>query len=241
MERHGSRKVPTAPVEERGHFFYYLWCHGIFLDPKSLVRKRDSGIRIVLISLEQLLQALYFIDAISDACCKYCCLLQSTAFTLQLCDISGCKSLVTGQFQFLTQQYIFANVLVSLEGLRSAPAQCQKRFVVLRTQSFGCSICTAPQPWSMRMPITWQCGGKPCHQLLLINMEDNRISRQWPGSPKRPRCGTASGFSQKLPGYWAAIHGPCFQRGIFNQMLLRMRAGGEGFFKFADVCSTWSG
>ena len=119
-----------------------------------------------------------------DACCKYCCLLQSTAFTfaalwdfwMQIC---GDRTI-----QFLTQQYIFANVLVSLEGLRFAPSQGQKRKSVLRAQSSGCGICTAPRPWSMRMPITWRCGGQPCHQLLLINMKDKSIlfSREWPGS-----------------------------------------------------------
>ena len=91
-----------------------------------------------------------------DACCKYCCLLQSTAFTLRLCGISGCKSLVTRQYSS-TPQYMFANVLVSLEGLRSAPMQCLKCKKILRAQSFGCGICTAPQPWSMMMPITWLC------------------------------------------------------------------------------------
>ena len=85
---------------------------------------------------------------LSDACCKYCCLLQSMAFTFAALwdfwvQICGDKTI-----QFLTQQYMFANVFVSLEGLRSAPIQCQKRFVVLRAQSFGCGICTAPQPWS---------------------------------------------------------------------------------------------
>ena len=129
-------------------------------------------------------------------------------------QISGDRTI-----QFLTQQYIFANVLVSLEGLRSAPAQCQKRFVVLRTQSFGCSICTAPQPWSMRMPITWQCGGKPCHQLLLINMEDNRISRQWPGSqngqgvgplPASVRSSLATGLQSMAPASNAGSSTRCF-------------------------------
>ena len=57
---------------------------------------------------------------------------------------------------------------------------------------------------------------------------------------KSSRCGKASSFSQKLPGYWAAIDGPCFKCGIFNQMFLRVRAGGR-FFKLADVCPTWSG
>ena len=93
----GAEKFPRLRGGERALFLLFVVSWHIF-GSKSLVRKRDSGIRIVLISLEQLLQALYFIDAISDACCKYCCLLQSTAFTLQLCDISGCKSLVTGQY-----------------------------------------------------------------------------------------------------------------------------------------------
>ena len=89
-----------------------------------------------------------------DACCKNCCLLQSTALHFAALwhvwmQISGAKTT-----QFLTQQYVFANVFVSLEGLRSAPVQCLKRVAVLRAQSFGCSICTAPQPRSMMMPIT---------------------------------------------------------------------------------------
>jgi hypothetical protein len=53
---------------------------------------------------------------------------------------------------------------------------------------------------------------------------------------KWPRCGTASSFSQKLPGYWAAIHGPCFKCGIFNQMFLRVRAGGASFFLNWQTC-----
>ena len=101
MDRHGSRKVPTAPWRE-GTFFTicgvaaYFWIQV----PGG---KQDSGIRFVLISLEQLLQAIP-IDAIFDACCKYCCLLQSTAFTFAALwdfwmQISGDKTI-----QFLTQQ-----------------------------------------------------------------------------------------------------------------------------------------
>ena len=56
--------------------------------------------------------------------------------------------------RFLTQQYVFAKVLISLGEVRPAPAKCQKRIVVLRAQSFGCRICTAPQPRSMMMTIT---------------------------------------------------------------------------------------
>ena len=101
--------------------------------------------------------------------------------------------------QFLTQQDVFANVLVSWEGLGSAPAQCQKRFVVLRAQPFGCGICTAPQPWSMMMPITWLClshGNAVVDHVT--NMEDKSSSREWPRYAKSSRCGTAPGFSQKL-------------------------------------------
>ena len=144
------------------------------------------------------------------ACCKYCCLLQSTAFTFAALwhlwmQISGDKTI-----QFLTQQYMFANVFVSLEGLRSAPAQCQKRFVVLRAQSFGCGICTAPQPWSMMMPITWLClshGNAVVDHVT--NMEDKSSSREWPTVRKIVKVWDGSRL-QSEAGYWAAIHGPCF-------------------------------
>ena len=148
-----------------------------------------------------------------DTCCKYCCLLQSTAFTLRLCgimwhlwmQISGDKTI-----QFLTQQYVFANVLVSLEGLRSAPAQCQKRFAVLRARSFGCGMCTAPQPWSMMMPITWLClshGNAGVDHVT--NMEDKSSSREWPTVRKIVKVWDGSQL-QSEAGYWAATDGPCF-------------------------------
>lgn len=145
-----------------------------------------------------------------DACCKYCCLLQSTAFTFgALWDfwmqISGDKTI-----QLLTQQYMFANVLVSLEGLRSAPAQCQKRCVVLRAQSFGCSICTAPQPWSMMMPITWLCLSQSSAVVdHVTNMEDKSSSREWPTVRKIVKVWDGSQL-QSEAGYWAATDGPCF-------------------------------
>ena len=150
-----------------------------------------------------------------DACCKYCCLLQSTAFTFAALrhfwmQISGDKTI-----QFLTQQYMFANVFVSLEGLRPAPAQCQKRFVVLRAQSFGCGICTAPQPWSMMMPITWLClshGNAVVDHVT--NMEDKSSSREWPTVRKIIKVWDGSRLQSEAgywaAGYWAAIHGPCF-------------------------------
>ena len=114
--------------------------------------------------------------------------------------------------QFLTQQYMFANVLVSLEGLRSAPMQCQKRFVVLRAQFFGCGICTAPQPlvhddaYHMAVPyhmaVRWST--------MSPTWKTNQFQENGQRYAKSSRCGTAPSFSQKLPGYWAATDGPCF-------------------------------
>ena len=46
--------------------------------------------------------------------------------------------------------------------LRSTPAQCLKRELVLRAQPFGCGICTTPQPWSM-ISITRQLEAAQCH------------------------------------------------------------------------------
>ena len=126
--------------------------------------------------------------------------------------------------QFLTQQYMFANVFVSLEGLRSAPAQCQKRCAVLRAQSFGCGICTAPQPWSMMMPITWQCGGRPCHQ----HGRQIKFKRMANGTQNRQGVGRlpASVRSWLLGcNPWSLL---C---GIFNHMFLRVRVGEARFFE----------
>ena len=133
--------------------------------------------------------------------------------------------------QFLTQQYMFANVLVSLEGLRSRPAQCQKRKKVLRAQSFSCGICTAPQPWSMMMPITWLClshGNAVVHHVT--NVEDKSISREWPTVRKIVKVRDGSQL-QSEAGYWAAIHGPCFVGSSTRcfYMFLRVRAGGQVF------------
>ena len=58
----GAEKIPRLHGGERAHFSLVVVSWHIF-GSKSLVRKLDSGIRIVLISLEQLLQAI-LIDAI---------------------------------------------------------------------------------------------------------------------------------------------------------------------------------
>ena len=96
MDRHGSRKVPTASWRRRGHCFYYLWFRGIFLDPNLWWENEILGFELFWFHLSSCYRLYLLI--LFDACCKYCCLLQSTAFTLQLSNISGCKSLVTRQY-----------------------------------------------------------------------------------------------------------------------------------------------
>ena len=165
-----------------------------------------------------------------DACCKYCCLLQSTAFTFAALwhlwmQISGDKTI-----QFLTQQYMFANVFVSLEGLRSAPAQCQKRFV--RAQSFSCGICTAPQPWSMMMPITWLClshGNAVVDHVT--NMEDKSSSREWPTVRKIIKVWDGSRLPASVRSWLLGCNPWSLLCGIFNHMFLRVRVGEARFFE----------
>jgi len=60
--------------------------------------------------------------------------------------------------------HLFASLFaIALAELRSPPAQCQKRFVVLGAQSFGCGVCTASQPWSTTMSITRLEAQTQCH------------------------------------------------------------------------------
>ena len=61
VERHGSRKVATAFVEERGHFFDYLWCHGIFLDPNLWCENKIPGFELFWFHL--------------NSCCRLCFLI----------------------------------------------------------------------------------------------------------------------------------------------------------------------
>ena len=121
------------------------------------------------------------------------------------------------------------DVFVSSEGLRSAPIQCQKRFVVLRAQSFGCRICTAPQTWSMMMHITWLCLSQSSAVVdHVTNMEDKSSSREWPTVRKIVKVWDGSRL-QSEAGYWAAIHGPCFAGSSTIYVFTREDGGGQVF------------
>ena len=236
----GAEKFPRLRGE-RALFWLFVVSWHIF-GSKSLVRKRDSGIWIVLISLEQLLQAIiywcYLMFVVNTV--AYCNLRLSL---LQLCGISGCKSVVTRQYSSWLNKfnkYMFANVLVSLEGLRSAPAQCLKCKKILRAQSFDCSICTAPQPWSMMMPITWLClshGNAVVDHVT--NMEDKSSSREWPTVRKIVKVWDGSRL-QSEAGYWAAIHGPCFA-GSSTICFYAWGWGRSGFLELADFVLNGAG
>ena len=125
---------------------------------------------------------------------------------------------------------MFANVLISSEGLRSAPAQCQKRFVVLRAQSFGCSICTAPQPWSMMMPITWLClshGNAVVDHVT--NMEDRSSSREWPTVRKIVKVWESFQLQSEAPWLLGCNRWPLLQMRDLQPDVFTREGGGQVF------------
>ena len=125
---------------------------------------------------------------------------------------------------------MFANVLVSWEGLRSAPAQCLKRFVVLRAQPFGCGICTAPQPWSMMMPITWLClshGNAVVDHVT--NMEDRSSSREWPTVRKIVKVWESFQLQSEAPWLLGCNRWPLLQMRDLQPDVFTREGGGQVF------------
>ena len=219
-------------VGERGHFFYYLWCRGIFVDLSPWWENKIPCFKLFWFHLSSCCR-LYWL-MLFDACCKYCCLLQSTAFTLRLCRISGCKSAVTRQYS----SWLNNTCLLMCWSL-------WRDWGPHRLSAWSATACSGPNLSAVasarhRSLGPWWCLSHGCAYHMAVRWPTmsptavdqhgrQRNFKRMARFAKWPRCGTASSFSQKLPGYWAAIHGPCFQRGIFNQMLLRMRAGGHVF------------
>ena len=120
-------------------------------------------------------------------------------------QISGDKTI-----QFLTPQYMFANVLVSLEGLRSAPMQCLKCFADPQGPIFwlwhlhGTAALVHDDAYHMAVPITWQCGGRPCHQhgrqINFKRMANGTQNRQGVGRlPASVRSSLATGLQPMAP------------------------------------------
>ena len=146
-------------------------------------------------------------------------------------QISGDKTI-----QFLTQQYMFANVFVSLE------AQIRAQGPIFRLWHLhGTAALVHDDAYHMAVPITWQCGGPPCHQrgrqINFKRMANGTQNRQGAG---RLPASVRSWLLGCNP--WSLL---C---GIFNQMFLPIftrEGGGAGFLKcflkLADVCPKWSG
>ena len=126
--------------------------------------------------------------------------------------------------QFLTQQYTFANV-VSFGGTEvrtgSVPkALCRAQGPILQLWHLhGTAALVHDDAYHMAVPITWQCGGQPCHQLLLINMEGKKNSREWLGSqngqgvgqlPASVRSSLATGLQSMAPASNAGSSTRCF-------------------------------
>ena len=89
--------------------------------------------------------------------------------------------------------------------------------------------------YHMAVPITKQCGGRPCHQ----HGGQIKFKRMANGTQKSSRCGTAPGFSQKLAtGLQSMV--PAL-RDLQPYVFTREGGGGPGFLKLADVCPKWSG
>ena len=210
VDRHGSRKVSTAPWRREGTIFTicgvvaYFWIQV----PGEKTRFWDSN----CFDFTWAVATGYTLLMLFDACCKYCWILQSTAFTfaalwdfwMQIC---GDKTI-----QFLTQQYVFAIMCVSL----------WRDWGPHRFSAKSALSCSGPNLSAVasarhRSLGPWWCLSHGCayHKAVRWSTmspawKTNQVQENGQRYAKWPRCGTASGFSQKLPGYWAAIHGPCF-------------------------------
>ena len=104
----------------------------------------------------------------------------------------------------------------------------------------GTAALVHDDAYHMAVPITWQCGGRPCHQhgrqINFKRMANGTQNRQGAGRlPASVRSSLATGLQPMAP----ALRD--LQPYVFT------REGGEGagflkcFLKLADVCPKWSG
>ena len=223
----GAEKFPTAPWGREGTFFHYLWCRGIFLDPNLWWENEILGFELFWFHLSSCYR-LYRL-MLSDACCKYCCLLQSMALLLQLCGISGCRSAVTRQYSSWLNNTCLLMCLslwrdwgphrFSAKSALSCSGPNLSAVASARHRSLG-----HDDAYHMAVPITWQCGSRPCHQ----HGRQIKFKRMANGTQNRQGVGRlpASVRSWLLGcNRWPLL---C---GIFNHMFLRVRVGEARFFE----------
>ena len=134
-----------------------------------------------------------------DACCKYCGLLRSTAFTLQLCGISGSKSMVTRQYS----SWLNSTCLLMCWSLWRdwGPHRCSAK---------SANPCSGPNLSAVasarhRSLGPWWCLSHGCAYHMAVRWstmsptwKTNQFQENGQRYAKSSRCGTAPGFSQKL-------------------------------------------
>ena len=87
----------------------------------------------------------------------------------------------------------------------------------------GTAALVHDDAYHMAVPITWQCGGRPCHQ----HGRQSKFKRM-ARFAKSSRCGTAPGFSQKLAtGLQSLV--PALRD--LQPYVLRVRVGEARFFE----------
>ena len=196
----GSPREPKSShgsVEERGHFFDYLWCRGIFLDPNLWWENEILGFELFWFHLSSCCR-LYWL-MLFDACCKYCWILQSTAFTLQLCGISGCKSAVTRQYS----SWLNNTCLLMCSSL-------WRDWGPHRLSAWSAKRCSEPNLSAVasardRSLGPWGCLSHGCAYHMAMRRsamsptwKTNQVQENGQRYAKSSKCGTAPGFSQKL-------------------------------------------
>ena len=225
----GAEKFPRLSWGERALFWLFVVSWHT-LGSKSLVGNKILGFKLFWFHLSSCCRLYWLMLLLVVNTVAYCNLRLSL---LQLCGISGCKSAVTRQYSsWLNSTRLLMWSLwgdwgphrLSAKSALSCSGPNPSAVASARHRSLGPWWCLS-HGCAYHMAVRWPTMSPTAVDQHGRQKKFKRMAR----FAKWPRCGTASSFSQKLPGYWAAIHGPCFQRGIFNQMLLRMRPGEQVF------------
>ena len=187
----GAEKFPKLSWGES------FWLCG-FIDPNLWWENEILGFELFWFHLSSCYR-LYFL-MLFDACCKYCCnMLQSTAFTLRLCGMSGCKSLVTRQYS----SWLNSTCLLMCSSL-------WRDWGPHRLSAKSASPCSGPNLSAVasarhRNLGPWWCLSHGCAYHMAMRWstmsptwKTNQFQENGQRYAKSSRCGTAPSFSQKL-------------------------------------------
>ena len=181
-----------------------------------------------------------------DACCKYCCLLQSTAFTLRLYGISGCKSVVTGQYSSWLNNtcLLMCWSLWRDWGPHRLSARSAKRCSGPNLSAIASARHRSLGPWwclshgcAYHMAVRW-----PTMSPTAVDQHGRQgISREWPTVRKMAKVWDSFRLQSEAPWLLGCNPWPLLPTRDLQPNAFTHEGGGAGFLKFADVCSTWSG